>query len=91
MSTLLHVSASPRGERSESLALASTFLDTFAVSYPQVAVEHFDLWDGTLPPFGPAATAAKMAVFAGADPEGDAAAAWRAAVGTFDRYAAADY
>lgn len=91
MSTLLHVSASPRGERSESLALASTFLDAFSRSNPHVAVEHFDLWDGTLPPFGPAAVAAKMAVFAGADPDGEAAAAWRAARDTFERYAAADY
>jgi len=31
-----------------------------------------------------------MAVFAGADPEGDAAAAWRAATRVFERFAAAD-
>lgn len=91
MTTLLHVSASPRGERSESLALAATFLDEFTAAHPEVEVAHWDLWDGTLPPFGPAAVAAKMAVFAGADPEGDAAAAWRAAREAFERYAAADY
>ena len=90
MTTLLHISASPRGPRSESLALAETFLGAFRETYPDVDVEHFDLWDGTLPPFGPDAATAKMAVFAGADPEGDAATAWRAARDTFDRYAAAD-
>jgi FMN-dependent NADH-azoreductase len=91
MSTLLHISASPRRERSESLALAGTFLDTFAANHPDVPIEHFDLWDGALPPFGPAAAAAKMAVFGGADPEGEEATAWRAARDTFERYDAADY
>jgi FMN-dependent NADH-azoreductase len=27
MTTLMHISASPRGQRSESLAIAATFLD----------------------------------------------------------------
>jgi FMN-dependent NADH-azoreductase len=90
VTTLLHISASPRGAASESLALAESFLDAYREHHPGHRVEHFDLWDGTLPPFGPDAAAAKMAVFAGADPEGDAAAAWRAATGVFERFAAAD-
>ena len=91
MSTLLHVSASPRGDRSESLALAATFLDELTTTHPEVEVAHWDLWDGSLPPFGPAAVAAKMAVFAGADPEGESAAAWRVAREAFERFAAADH
>jgi FMN-dependent NADH-azoreductase len=90
MSALLHISASPRGERSESLAIAETFLTAFRAAHPEIAVETFDLWDGSLPAFGPAAAAAKMAVFAGADPEGDEAAAWRATRDTFERFDAAD-
>ena len=91
MTTLLHISASPRGQRSESLAIAGTFLDQLRAAHPQVTVEHWDLWDGTLPEFGPPAAAAKMAVFAGSDPEGDEAAAWRAARDTFERFDSADY
>src|SRR3954454_6731887 len=87
---LLHISASPRGERSESLALARTFLEAFAQVRPDADVDHFDLWDGSLPAFGPAAAAAKMAVFAGADPQGQEAAAWTQAASTFARFAAAD-
>ena len=87
---LLHISASPRGAASESLAIAQTFLDTFADVQPDVEIETFDLWDGTLPAFGPDAAAAKMAVFAGADPAGDAARAWADAVATFRRFDAAD-
>jgi FMN-dependent NADH-azoreductase len=90
VTTLLHISASPRGTDSESLALAEAFLDAYREQHPDHVIEHLDLWDGTLPPFGPDAAAAKMAVFAGADPEGDAAAAWRAATGVFERFAAAD-
>jgi FMN-dependent NADH-azoreductase len=87
---LLHISASPRGAASESLRIAETFLDTYADTNPEVEIETFDLWDGSLPAFGPPAAAAKMAVFAGADPEGDEAAAWAAAVETFRRFDAAD-
>ena len=86
MSRLLHVSASPRGARSESLALAATFLDTYREHNPLDDVDTLDLWDGTLPDFGPAAAAAKMAVFAGEEPRGAAAEAWARAVDTFRRF-----
>ena len=91
MPSLLHVSASPRGAASESLAIARTFLDTLRDERPKVTIGTFDLWDGSLPDFGPDAAAAKMAVFAGQVPTGDQAAAWQAAERTFRRLAAADY
>jgi FMN-dependent NADH-azoreductase len=84
---LLHISASPRGDRSESLALAATFLAAARAADPELAVEEWSLWDGTLPPFGPDAAAAKMSVFAGEAPAGPA---WDAAVATFHRFDAAD-
>ena len=90
MTTLLHISASPRGARSESLALAETFLSVYRDAHPDAEIRTWDLWDGALPEFGPAAAHAKMAVFAGADPMGEQAAAWRAARAAFDRFAAAD-
>jgi FMN-dependent NADH-azoreductase len=88
MPTLLHVSASPRGDDSESRAIAATFLQTLADARPDITIRTWDLWDGGLPPFGPDAVAAKMAVFAGAIPTG---AGWDNAVATFERFAAADY
>ncbi|MEV5570895.1 NAD(P)H-dependent oxidoreductase [Spirillospora sp. NPDC052269] len=90
MSRLLHISASPRGAASESLKLADAFLDTYRQAHPEDKVEHFDLWDGSLPEFGPAAAAAKMDVFAGVEPSGEGAAAWEAAASTFARFDAAD-
>ncbi|MET7398974.1 NAD(P)H-dependent oxidoreductase [Dactylosporangium sp. NPDC005572] len=90
MTTLLHISASPRGERSESLALAGHFLAAYRELHPEDTVVEWDLWDGSLPAFGPPAAAAKMDVFAGRTPSGAGAAAWTAARETFERFAAAD-
>jgi len=90
MTTLLHISSSPRGSKSESLAIAETFLAGYQQVHPDVEIVTWDLWDGTLPEFGPAAAAAKMAVFAGADPMGEEATAWRRAEQAFERFAAAD-
>lgn len=87
---LLHISASPRGPRSESLALAATFLDAVRETDPHLPIAEYDLWDGTLPAFGPDAAAAKMAVFAGEEPAGAAATAWQAAIDTFRRFDEAD-
>lgn len=90
MSTLLHVSASPRGAASESLRIAESFLDGYRSANPNVPVDHFDLWDGNLPEFGAAATGAKMSVFAGEEPTGEQKAAWDGAAATFDRFNSAD-
>jgi FMN-dependent NADH-azoreductase len=91
MPSLLHVAASPRGDASESLAIASTFLAALRDVRPDVTIETFDLWDGTLPPFGSAAAGAKMAIFGGQAPAGEQAEAWAAVTRTFERFAAADY
>ena len=89
MSRLLHISASPRGAASESLAVAGTLADAYREVHGDV-VDHHDLWDGTLPAFGPAGATAKMAVFAGEEPTGEQAAAWRAAREVFERFDAYD-
>jgi FMN-dependent NADH-azoreductase len=88
---LLHISASPRGEQSESLAIARTFLDALRDSHPDISIAEWDLWDGTLPAFGPDAAAAKMAIFAGTEPQGAAADAWAAATAAFRRFDDADF
>jgi len=88
---LLHVSSSPRGAASESLAIARTFLDSYRETHPDAEADTFDLWDGSLPEFGPAAAGAKMTVFADEVPTGAQAIAWQAAQDTFHRFAVADH
>ena len=90
MARLLHISASPRGASSESRAIAEHFLTSLSDARPDVQVDTFDLWDGTLPAFGEDAAGAKMAVFAGHAPTGEQATAWTAAEATYERFAAAD-
>ncbi|HEX8053738.1 MAG TPA: NAD(P)H-dependent oxidoreductase [Thermoleophilaceae bacterium] len=90
MSRLLHISSSPRGGASESIQIANAFLESYREAHPDVDVDTWDLWDGSLPAFGPAAAAAKMTVFGGGTPEGEQAAAWRDARAAFDRFDAAD-
>ncbi|GAA3104832.1 FMN-dependent NADH-azoreductase [Streptosporangium carneum] len=84
---LLHISASPRGAESASLGIAETFLDAYRRSHPDAEIDHFDLWDGTLPAFGPEAVAAKMALFGGATPQGEP---WASVVRMFERFDAYD-
>ena len=90
MTRLLHISASPRGAASASLAIAGEFAGAYAQANPDHAIEHWDLWDGTLPGFGPAEVTAKMTIFGGEDPTGDAAAAWDRVHDTFARFDRAD-
>jgi FMN-dependent NADH-azoreductase len=90
MTRLLHISASPRGAASESRALAEHFLASVHDARPELDIETFDLWDGTLPEFGPAAAGAKMSVFAGQTPTREQATAWAAAKATYERFDAAD-
>lgn len=90
MTRLLHIASSPRGAASASLQIADVFLDAYAATHPGVAIETWDLWDGSLPAFGPAAAGAKMTIFGGGTPQGEQAAAWQTAQATFDRFDAAD-
>ncbi len=85
MGKLLHISASPRGAASESLRIARAFTAAYAESHPGDEIEHWDLWDGSLPDFAVGASA-KMTVFGGGQPEGAEAEAWAAARRAFDRF-----
>jgi FMN-dependent NADH-azoreductase len=90
MTTLLHVSASPRGAASESLALASAFLDTYREVNPDVMVETLDLWQAALPVFGPVGASAKMVAFGGGTPEGELAVVWAQAQRLADQFTVGD-
>jgi FMN-dependent NADH-azoreductase len=87
--TLLHISSSPRGAGSESLRIADVFAETYAEAHPGAEIEHWDLWDGSLPDFAMGAKA-KMTVFGGGTPEGEEGWAWARSRATFERFAAAD-
>lgn len=91
MPTLLHLSASPRGAASESLLLADDFLAAYREAHPDHEIAQWNLWDGTLPEFGPTAAHAKMAVFAGQDLDAAQRDVWRDVTAAFARFDAADH
>jgi FMN-dependent NADH-azoreductase len=90
MSKLLYVISSPRGEQSESRAIADEFLAAYGRADPSVEVDLLDLWTEPLPVYGGAGVEAKMAVFAGQLPSGDQAAAWAEVQRIFARFDTAD-
>lgn len=90
MTRLLHIEASPRGDRSSSTRAARAFLDAFATSDPTAEVDRLDLWAADLPRFDGAVLDAKYAIL-GKQPQGPAeAAAWAAVIACIDRLKAAD-
>lgn len=89
MTRLLHISASPRGEASESLRIARVFTEAYRDAHEAAEIDHWDLWDGSLPDFA-AGARAKMTVFAGGTPQGEELEAWEAARRAFDRFDSAD-
>ncbi len=89
MATLLHISSSPRGGDSESLRIAEVFTSAYEETHPGDLVQHWDLWDGSLPDFAVGARA-KMFVFGGHALAGAEAEAWAAARRVFERFDSAD-
>jgi FMN-dependent NADH-azoreductase len=90
MSTLLYVIGSPRGDKSESTAIANAFLDAYRKANPGVDIDTLDLWREPLPVYGPNGVEAKMTVFAGQRPEGEEGEAWADVLRVFERFNAAD-
>jgi FMN-dependent NADH-azoreductase len=87
--TLLHIASSPRGADSDSLRIARVFTELYAENHPGAELDHWNLWDGSLPDFAEGAKA-KMTVFGGGTPAGEQGRAWARARAAFERFAAAD-
>jgi FMN-dependent NADH-azoreductase len=86
MRKLLYVNSSPRGERSESRTIAETFLQSYREERPGAVIDSLDLWSERLPVYGGAGVEAKMEIFAGRTPSGDAEEAWNAVRALFERF-----
>jgi FMN-dependent NADH-azoreductase len=90
MSKLLHIEASPRGERSASTAVARHFLDAYRATHPGDSVETLDLWRTNLPDFNGATLDAKYAILHGQNPTGDQARAWQVVTKIAEHFKSAD-
>jgi len=90
MSKLLYIEASPRKDRSLSIAVANDFLGAYGAENPGDDVDTLDLWDTTLPPFDGNMLEAKYAVLHGQEHTPEQACAWAGVTETFERFAAAE-
>jgi FMN-dependent NADH-azoreductase len=78
MGNLIHISASPRGDRSQSQAIASAFLNNYQVANPSHLVDTIDLWNHQLPPLDNAALEAKYSALRKLPHTEQQASAWSA-------------
>jgi len=90
MSKLLHIEASPRGQRSASITVARHFLDVYRAKHPGDTVETFDLWETSLPEFNGATIDAKYAVLHGQKLTADQDRAWQVVTKVADHFKSAD-
>jgi FMN-dependent NADH-azoreductase len=65
MKRLLHISASPRKDRSRSAIVAAHFLARLQLRFPNLDIEQLDLFDVDLPPFDQAVVDARYHVLGG--------------------------
>jgi FMN-dependent NADH-azoreductase len=90
MARLLYVEASPRKDRSHSIAVAREFLAAYADAHPGDEIATLDLWSTPLPELDGAVIDAKYRILHGQPHSPAEAAAWQTVVDVFDRFAAAD-
>ncbi|QND64558.1 FMN-dependent NADH-azoreductase [Mesorhizobium loti] len=76
MHSLLHIEASPRGDRSHSSRLAKSYIAAVKAVRPDTVVDHLNVWSEPLPEFSGALLSAKYAKLAGRDMLPEEAAAW---------------
>ncbi|HVY80183.1 MAG TPA: NAD(P)H-dependent oxidoreductase [Steroidobacteraceae bacterium] len=76
MADLLYIEASPRKERSHSIAVAREFLRAARDARPQLTVETLDLWKEELPAFDGATIEAKYAILSKQTHTPEQARAW---------------
>lgn len=90
MAKLLYIQASPRGDRSTSIAVARHFIATYQAKNSGDQIETLDLWEADLPEFDGDTIKAKYAVLNGQEHTPEQGAAWDAVVKIADQFKAAD-
>ncbi len=90
MAKLLHISASPRGDRSASITVAKHFIKAYQAKHPGDIIETLDLWSVPLPEFDGATIDAKYAVLRGLAHTPEEREAWQAVVRIAEHFKSAD-
>lgn len=90
MAKLLYIQASPRGERSKSVAVADAFADSYRTSHPDDEVDTLNVFEAELPAFDGPALNAKYAVLHGHEVTREMRSGWSAVEAVIERFTSAD-
>jgi FMN-dependent NADH-azoreductase len=90
MGKLLYIQASPRFERSYSIAAANAFIESYRESHPKDEIITMNLFRKDLPPFDGLAVQAKYAIMHGLKHTEEELGAWRAVEALIDEFKTAD-
>ncbi len=90
MANILYLKASPRGDRSYSVAVADAFIDVYHKAHPNDQVTTLDVFYDDLPAFDFEAATAKYKVIHGKNHTAEDKKVWSAIVSVIDEFKAAD-
>jgi FMN-dependent NADH-azoreductase len=90
MSTVLYIQASPRIERSYSIAIANAFVETYRAVCPGDEIITMNLFQKELPPFDGLYVQAKYTIMHGSIHTNEERAAWSAVEALITEFKAAD-
>lgn len=90
MTKLLYIGASPRGDKSDSGALATHFLGMVRAVMPKLEIDHIDLWNSPLPRFDGNVLEAKYMLLQGEAVGEKQSQAWQEITNIIDRFKRAD-
>ncbi len=90
MGTLLYIQASPRGERSHSIAAAEAFLEVYRHKNPEDTVLTLDLFEEDLPPFDGRIINAKYSILHGEEVSEEDRNAWGQVERIIEQFKSAD-
>lgn len=89
MAQVLYLSASPRGARSYSAAVAEAFLKEYAAAHPGDTIARLDVFERSLPSFDGLALQAKYAILHGQKHSAEERRAWSAVEAVISEFKAA--
>jgi FMN-dependent NADH-azoreductase len=90
MSKLLYIQASPRGERSRSVAVADAFVEAYRGAHPDDEIATLNVCTADLPPFDGLALQAKYTILHGKDHTPEELDAWKAVEAAIQQFKSAD-
>jgi len=90
MNTLLYIVASPRENRSYSVAIAEAFLESYRQTHPQDEIKELNVFKERLPAFDGDIIKMKYAILYGKNPTSQEKAAWKPVEDLIEEFKSAD-